>query len=128
MQRRVESKSPGEPRYERRHSPRYSLNADLELEWGSTILRGRVCDISVSGMFIETTDPLWIGAGFAARLGLQPPLRVECSVRRVEPGRGMGVTFATPEPDAKARVSSLLGSLADDSRNSPAGSQPTPPK
>jgi hypothetical protein len=98
------------------------------LEWGSTTLRGRVADISVNGMFIEISDPLWIGAGFAARLELDQPVRLECSVRRVEPGRGMGVTFAVPEPESKARVVSLLGTLAGTSIDSSRGPQPAPPR
>lgn len=122
----ADSNSAGGRRHERRHSPRYAFHAELELEWGSSTLRGRVADISVNGMFIETSDPLWIGAGFAARLGLDPPVRVECSVRRVEPGRGMGVSFATPEPEAKARVSSLLGTLAGDPGVSSAEPRPDP--
>jgi hypothetical protein len=100
----------------------------MELEWGSTTLRGRVADISVNGMFIEIADPLWIGAGFAARLQLDQPVRLECSVRRVEPGRGMGVTFATAEPEGKRRVSSLLGTLAGESLEPPEGLQPVPPR
>ncbi len=125
---RVTSNSRGGRRNERRHSPRYFFHAELELEWGSTILSGRVCDISVSGMFIETSDPLWVGAGFAAQLRLEPPVRVECSVRRVEPGRGMGVTFATPEPEGKARVVSLLGSLAGKALISSAAPRLIPPQ
>lgn len=128
MPPRISSNSPEGRRYERRHSPRYFFNAGLELEWGSTTLRGRVADISVNGMFIEISDPLWIGAGFAARLELDQPVRLECSVRRVEPGRGMGVTFAIPEPESKARVVSLLGTLAGKSIDSSTGPQPAPPR
>lgn len=124
----VSSTSSEGRRNERRHSPRYFFNADLELEWGSTTLRGRLADISVNGMFIEISDPLWIGAGFAARLALEQPVRLDCSVRRVEPGRGMGVTFAIPEPESKARVQSLLGTLADKSIRSNPGPQTLPPR
>jgi len=41
-------------------APRYSFRADLEIEWGSTVLRGSTRDISSSGMFIEAIDPLWL--------------------------------------------------------------------
>ncbi|HXN24946.1 MAG TPA: PilZ domain-containing protein [Candidatus Dormibacteraeota bacterium] len=122
----VSSTSSEGRRYERRHAPRYFFNADLKLEWGSTTLRGRLADISVNGMFIEMSDPLWLGAGFAGCLELEQPVRLECSVRRVEPGRGMGVTFVIPEPESKARVLSLLGSLADKSIGSSAGPQSIP--
>src|SRR5437899_3128818 len=103
-------------RAERRHSPRYPISADLEMEWGSETLHGQVRDISAGGLFVGLPDPLWIGARFAARLVLDEPLRVECSVRRVEPGRGMGVIFAVHEDESKSRIASLLGSLAGNSR------------
>ena len=73
------------------------FRADLEFEWGSAVLRASTRDISASGMFIEATDPLWIGAGFTARLNIQHPVRLDCSVKRIEPGRGMGVSVAYPE-------------------------------
>lgn len=123
---RTSSNSSEGRRSERRHSPRYFFNAAVELEWGSTTLRGRVADISTNGMFIEMHDPLWIGAGFAARLELEKPVLLECSVRRVEPGRGMGVTFAIPESENKDSVSKLLGTLADKSMHSPRGPLTTP--
>lgn len=82
------------------------------MEWGSVVLRGRTRDLSASGMFIESPDPLWIGAGFAARLSLDPPIRVDCSVRRIEPGHGMGVTVTLPEEESRARYLSFLQQLA----------------
>ena len=96
-------------RLERRWAPRYSFNADLEIEWGSALIRGRTRDISSNGMFIESADPLWIGAGFTARLGLEKPVRVDCFVKRVEPGRGMGVTVSVPE-EQQQRYRELLRS------------------
>src|SRR5437899_7721541 len=75
---------------ERRRSTRYPFGAVLEMEWGSAVIRGSVIDISAEGMRIEIADPLWVGARFSAVLALEPPLRMECVVRRVEPGGGMG--------------------------------------
>jgi len=43
-------------------------------------------------MFIEAIDPLWLGAGFTARLTLDRPVKLNCFVKRVEPGHGMGVS------------------------------------
>src|ERR1700755_1101625 len=60
-------------RFERRWAPQFRFHADLEIEWGSTVLRARTRDISSSGMFIESADPLWVGAGFTARLGADRP-------------------------------------------------------
>lgn len=100
-------------RLERRWAPRYSFRADLEIEWGSAVLRGSTRDISSSGMFIESVDPLWIGAGFTARLVLDQPVRVECSVKRIEPGRGMGVSVTVSETQHQQLYRDLLGSLSD---------------
>jgi hypothetical protein len=99
-------------RLERRWAPRYSFRADLEIEWGSAVLAGKTRDISSNGMFIEATDTLWIGAGFMARLNVDPPVKVDCFVKRVEPGLGMGVSMAVVESDHQKYYRDLLVSLA----------------
>ena len=99
-------------RSERRWAPRYAFRADLEIEWGSAVLRGITRDISSNGMFIESTDTLWVGAGFSAKLVLERPVKVDCFVKRVEPGRGMGVTVAASEPDNHQRYLDLIAGLS----------------
>jgi hypothetical protein len=98
-------------RLERRWAPRYSFRAELEIEWGSAVLRAKTRDISTSGMFIESTDTLWVGAGFTARLALDHrPVQMDCSVKRVEPGRGMAVTVSV-SGDQHKRFQELIASL-----------------
>jgi PilZ domain len=99
-------------RLERRWAPRYSFRADLEIEWGSAVLSGKIRDISANGMFIEAVDTLWIGAGFTARLNLDRPVKVNCSVKRIEPGFGMGVAVAMAESENQEYYQQLLDSLA----------------
>jgi len=99
-------------RSDRRWAPRYSFRANLEIEWGSAILRASTRDISSNGMFIESTDPLWIGAGFTAHLVLDRPVKVDCSVKRIEPGRGMGVSVTVSEGQHEQRYQDLLASLS----------------
>ena len=99
-------------RLERRWAPRYSFRADLEIEWGSAVLRASTRDISSNGMFIEAVDPLWIGAGFAARLNLNRPVKLDCFVKRIEPGRGMGVSVALAESESQQLYHDLLSSLS----------------
>jgi len=70
-------------------------------------LRARTRDLSSNGMFIESLDPLWVGAGFTAQLTLDPPLRVNCFVKRVEPGRGMGVSVALAEGQHQQQLSGV---------------------
>jgi len=99
-------------RLERRWAPRYAFRADLEIEWGSAVLRGSTRDISSNGMFIEAPDTLWVGAGFIARLNLPRPVLLNCLVKRVEPGRGMGVTVAVSETESQMLYHNLLSSLS----------------
>jgi hypothetical protein len=99
-------------RLERRWAPRYSFRADLEIEWGSAVLRASTRDISSSGMFIEATDLLWVGAGFTARLNIDKPVRLDCFVKRVEPGLGMGVSVAHSETESQQLYHDLLSALS----------------
>jgi hypothetical protein len=96
-----------------RRAPRYSFRANLEIEWGSSVLRASTRDISSNGMFIESPDPLWIGAGFTAHLVLDRPVKVDCSVRRIEPGLGMGVAVTLSEGQHEQRYQDLLASLSN---------------
>jgi hypothetical protein len=64
-------------------------------------------------MFIESVDPLWIGAGFTAHLVLDRPVKVDCSVKRIEPGRGMGVSVTLSEKQNEQRYQDLLASLSN---------------
>jgi PilZ domain len=102
----------GANRSERRRAPRYRYQAALEIEWGSARLRARTRDISEGGMFIEADDVLWVGAGFRARLAVDSPLWMECSVKRVEPGLGMGVTVELREDKSQRYYKDLLAKLA----------------
>jgi PilZ domain-containing protein len=98
-------------RLERRWAPRYSFRAGLEIEWGSAVLHGSTRDVSANGMFIEVPDTLWVGAGFIARLNLPQPVKLDCLVKRVEPGRGMGVSVALAETESQKLYHELLSSL-----------------
>jgi hypothetical protein len=93
-------------------APRYSFRANLEIEWGSAVLRASTRDISSNGMFIESADPLWIGAGFTAHLVLDRSLKVDCSVKRIEPGLGMGVAVTLSDGQHEQRYQDLLASLS----------------
>ncbi len=105
---------PGESaeKSERRIFQRRKFHANLEIEWGSAILRGTIRDIGPSGLFVELTPPLWVGAAFRARLILNPALSLDCTVARVEPGTGIGVVFEVPEEGGRAQLEALLMSLS----------------
>jgi len=100
-------------RLERRWAQRYAFRAELEIEWGSAVLRASTRDISTSGMFIESADTLWVGAGFTARMRLnQRSVQLDCSVKRIEPGLGMGVAVALPETENQASYLELIAALS----------------
>ena len=106
---------------ERRAAHRYRFYVDVEIDWGSKVLWGRVHDISRTGMFIEIAECPWVSASFTAHLALNTPLSVECVVRRVVPGQGIGVTIAISDRKAKRRFSALLRALQDEAKSAAAG-------
>jgi hypothetical protein len=99
-------------RLERRWAPRYAFCAAVEIEWGSAVLRASTRDISANGMFIESPDTLWIGAGFTARLNLDHTVKLNCFVKRVEPGHGMGVSVTLSEPQNQKLYQDFVASLS----------------
>jgi len=99
-------------RLERRWAPRYAFRTPVEIEWGSAVLRASTRDISSNGMFIESPDTLWIGAGFTARLTLDHTVKIDCFVKRVEPGHGMGVTVTLSEPQYHKHYQDFVTALS----------------
>ncbi len=97
---------------DRRRAPRFPYQVHLEIEWGSARLKARTRDISAGGMFIEAEDVLWVGAGFRAHFGVERPFLLDCSVKRVEAGHGMGVTISLPEEQSRRHFQDLLAKLA----------------
>ena len=97
---------------ERRKYPRYGFQSDVELLIGSDVQAAFITDLSMGGMFIATTTPLHVGTACTARILLDPPLLLSCVVRRVIPGRGMGVSFEGLATPARARLEKVLVSLA----------------
>ena len=97
-------------RTERPH--RYRFEAPIEIYWGSATLLARVCNISVEGLFLETSSLLWVGATFAANMMLPTPLPVNCTVCRIVPSQGMGVQVTFASPEARNRFTELLEELS----------------
>jgi len=96
------------PVTERRAAPRFHLHAPVEIEWGSEILRAEATDISLNGIFLRISDPLWVGASFRVRILTAQPLEVDVVVRRVTPREGMGVSFLELDPGAAQQLAALL--------------------
>src|SRR5260370_21617721 len=96
----------------RRASPRYQFQVDIEIERRSKSGWGRVRNISREGMFIELDDAPEPGAKFSGNLSLNVPLRVICVVPRIVPHYGIGVSFVIPDQVDKRRFEALLIALA----------------
>ena len=86
---------------DRRFANRFPCDLEIKIEWGAASLRGRVRDISDAGMFVEVESPLWIGARFTAELS-DPAAQLECVVRRVQPRRGMALSYAASDKSRAA--------------------------
>jgi len=96
---------------ERRRWQRKKFRGKIEMEWGSTLLTGIVRDIGPRGLFVEMTQPLWVGATFRARLRLDSDLWLNCTVVRVEPASGIAVLFEVAEEAGRAQLGALLANL-----------------
>lgn len=94
-----------------RRFPRYPCSLKVTIERGASKTNALARKISLGGMFIETSQALWVNAGFTARLGLQEPIAIDCSVRYVEPGRGMGVAFAAFGEAERQKLETFIASL-----------------
>ena len=101
------------PGLDRRESHRVRYFAEVAIEWGASVLRARIADISLGGMLVEMANPLWLGAEFLARLALDngPPVEVTCVVRRIVPSVGMRVEFTDLKPADHTRLRQLIESL-----------------
>lgn len=97
---------------ERRRHKRYPCQAAVKITWGQVSLEATLRDISASGMYLETSEPLWARAQFSAHLLLPEAIRVECIVRRVDPGKGMVVEFTEVTQETKMNLQHLIWKLA----------------
>lgn len=96
---------------EERRPRRFPCAMDITIEWGAAELRGKVVDISAQGIFVELSNPLWIGARFLAHLELDKPVRVECVVRRVQPMRGMAATYSIFDEAERRALATIMENL-----------------
>lgn len=84
----------------------------MKIKWGQVSLEAALRDISASGMYLETPEPLWARAQFSAHVMLPETIRVECIVRRVDAGKGMVVEFTEVTQETKMNLNHLIWKLA----------------
>jgi len=97
---------------ERRKHTRFPFRACVKIHRGDVVLDATLRDISATGMYLETSEPLWARAQFSATLLLPQPIRVECIVRRVDADKGMVVEFTELTGNARMDVNHLIWKLA----------------
>jgi len=95
----------------RRGFERFKFTVNAEVAWESQKKWGRVVDVSRSGLFIQMDEPLARGVRFTAYLALNVPLLLNCEVKRIVPGLGVGVAINVPE-SSKKRFEALLQALS----------------
>lgn len=100
---------------DQRKTARYEFSAAIEIEWCGKKFWGRVRNVSRHGMFIMLPDLPVLNSAFTANLALNLPLKLECVVTRVIPGKGIGVSVTAPTKLARARYEALLMALTLDS-------------
>jgi hypothetical protein len=98
----------------RRGFERFKFTLSAEIAWQSQKKWGRVVDVSRSGLFIEMDEPLARGSRFAAHLALNVPLQLNCEVKRIVAGLGVGVAITVPR-ESKKRFEGLLLALSFES-------------
>ena len=98
---------------EQRRSPRRPCRIPITIEWGAALISGHVSDVTAEGMFVEIEQPLWLGARFSAVLEVDHALRIDCTVRRVDPHRGMALTYSAADETSRTALASYLERLAE---------------
>lgn len=114
----------------RRQFTRFKFEVNAEVVWQSRRSWGRITDVSRNGLFIEMAEPPCLGARFAAHLALNVPLKLNCFVRRMIPGRGIGVVLSVPA-QSRRRFEALLLALsagADPAATAAKALRPEPPR
>ena len=114
----------------RRQFERFQFEVNAEVTWQSRRMWGRITDLSKSGLFIEMAGAPEPGQHFSVSLALNVPLKLNCTVRRVVPGLGIGVSLSAPE-SSKKRFQALLLALSaggDSTTTAAKAPRPEPPR
>lgn len=84
-----------------------------QIEWKQCMSLAFSRDVSMSGMFIETTDPLPVGSTFTVRFNLDFKDRVVTAAAQVTyhvEKMGMGVLFTEVEPEDREAIREYIES------------------
>ncbi|MBN2342085.1 MAG: PilZ domain-containing protein [Deltaproteobacteria bacterium] len=108
--------SPDERRREKRHNIKLSVN----YTHGDTYLYSKSSNLSEMGIFLVSDTPLSAGTIIQLRFDTphgSNPIDVSGEVVWIDPGSstspgGMGIRFIDPEPETKARIRTIIRTIA----------------
>ncbi|MGH9863056.1 MAG: PilZ domain-containing protein [Candidatus Acidiferrales bacterium] len=110
---------------DKRLAPRFPAGSNDSIVHTGTTWRMR--DLSLSGVFLEDTEPLPVGSQLLLELRLgSETLHCSAVVRRMVPQAGMGIQFENLSVSARSRLERHLNQLAKEPGNSapPSGLPP----
>ena len=100
--------------YSRRHNSRVETPEGVSVYWscGGRNDTSRVLNLSVGGLFIETREPVVVGARTKLDFLVQEgQIRAEAVVRHVNSGRGVGLKFTAVRDGDRPHLAALLNRL-----------------
>jgi len=97
---------------DRRRHARYPCNARVKITRGEVTWDATLHDISASGMYIDTHEPLWVRTEFSARALFPEALSVTCIVRHVDAGQGMVVEFTELSEESRMNLNHPIWRLS----------------
>jgi hypothetical protein len=103
------------PGVERRNAARYKCRGSAEIFIPSVSFptRGQIDDISLSGVYVQTTAPLLVGNDIKLNLAVHGfMLQAEAQVRTSHPGVGMGLMFTNMTPENRQVLGSIINRLS----------------
>ena len=98
----------------KRFSSRVETPGDGYVYWSSVGFddTSRVRDLSSRGLFVQTRKPKPVGAKTKLHFLVEEgQIRAEAVVRRVEPGRGLGLQFTAVREEDRRRLADLMRRL-----------------
>jgi PilZ domain len=115
MSQETVARNDGDVRERRRHE-RFAVDGDAEVmvNDGTLLFRGRTVDISLSGCFIETRARLALEQGTPAQMVFRAghlTLRMSATVRSVRPGSGAGFLFGAMSAYMQAGLEGLIAEM-----------------
>lgn len=105
----------------RRRCPRYPLITEIQYVCNSPLITARITDICAGGMFIDTLNPLVVGATLKFKLKLPEdppgkPIIGEARVTWKQETVGMGVVFTRMSKEDWDRLQLFVKKLGGDTK------------